>query len=659
MDNGDRGTAPFGVGGWLRAAGGLLACVLALGMQPGAHADDRKPARPGQGSTAAAAVSTLAVTPNTLSIVVGNKATASIANANGTVSLVVSDRSVLQATVSSNVLTVTGVKAGQATVTMRDRRTSQTVAVVVTRAVATTDRYALLAWNDLGMHCVDGKDYSIMSILPPYNNLHAQLVNARTGKAVTSGVTMTYESSTDPQGSVNSNSSTKTNFWVYVKALFGANPGEDIGLTGNPTASFTPAPLAYNATRKWYEAEGIPIMPYDDRKQKNFYPLVKVTAKDSSGKVLATAQAVLPVSDEMTCKSCHATVATGNTAQLAAKPKAGWVNDPDPEKDWKRNILRFHDEKRLATPAFAAAITQLGYDKRGLETTASLGKPILCASCHASNALPGTGVAGISALTSAMHAKHAQVVDPVQNVKLDDISNRSSCYLCHPGSVTKCLRGAMGNATDASGNALMGCQSCHGNMAAVGHPARVGWLEQPNCQACHHDGLRDVSALDATGKLKAPADTRFATTPNTPATGVSLYRFSAGHGGLQCEACHGATHAEYPASHENDNLLSIALQGHAGTVAECTVCHATVPNTASGGPHGMHTVGAWWVEEHGDRAEGSGGRACTACHGADYRGSPLSKVTAPRSFRVEGRTKTFAAGQAVGCYDCHNGPRGD
>ena len=32
-------------------------------------------------------------------------------------------------------------------------------------------KYTLVAWNDLGMHCVDGKDYSVFSILPPYNNL--------------------------------------------------------------------------------------------------------------------------------------------------------------------------------------------------------------------------------------------------------------------------------------------------------------------------------------------------------------------------------------------------------------------------------------------------------------------------------------------------------
>jgi hypothetical protein len=54
-----------------------------------------------------------------------------------------------------------------------------------------TGNYTLVAWNDLGMHCVDGKDYSVFSILPPYNNLHAHLISKTltSGKNITSGVT--------------------------------------------------------------------------------------------------------------------------------------------------------------------------------------------------------------------------------------------------------------------------------------------------------------------------------------------------------------------------------------------------------------------------------------------------------------------------------------
>jgi hypothetical protein len=308
-------------------------------------------------------------------------------------------------------------------------------------------------------------------------------------------------------------------------------------------------------------------------------------------------------------------------------------------------------------PLFLKALNQVGYDSRGLYPTAANGKPVLCAACHSSNALQTSGVIGVRALTHALHSKHSDVKDPTSQLALGSISNRSACYLCHPGSQTQCLRGAMGNAVDLNNNQLMGCQSCHGSMLNVGNVARTGWLSQPNCQACHHNGRRETSGVDANGLPLVWADNRFATSPNTPATGFSLYRFSKGHGGLMCESCHGATHAEYPSSHSQDNALSLDMQGHTGTVGECTACHATTPNTANGGPHGMHMVGNAWVSSHGDQVERSGGAACTACHGADYRGSPLSKIRVARTFNIEGGTKSFPAGHNMSCYDCHNGPQ--
>jgi hypothetical protein len=514
--------------------------------------------------------------------------------------------------------------------------------------------FTLLAWNDLGMHCVDGKDYSVFSILPPYNNLHAQLVSTA-GGLVTSGVTLTYEAMADATGSINTSSVGKTNFWTWVKSLFGVTLADNVGLKGNATTSMTPRPMTFNKTTKWFEAEGIPITPYDDKGVKNFYPMVKVVAKDASGKVMATARTVLPVSDEMSCKSCHAS----STVSSDAKPTAGWVNDSDPEKDWKKNILRLHDEKKMTNSAFTAALNQLGYSAAGLAATAQAGKPVLCASCHSSNALPGTGIAGISPLTQALHTLHSSVKDPITQLTLNSSTNRTSCYMCHPGSVTQCLRGPMGNALDASGKPAMNCQSCHGSMLAVGSNARTGWLNQPTCQSCHHDGKRELSGVNAAGLPNVWTDQRFASNANAPVAGFNLYRFSTGHGGLQCESCHGATHAEFPSSQVNDNVLSKDVQGHAGTIAECTACHATVPNTITGGPHGMHTTGNAWISSHKNVAESGGATACAYCHGADYRGTALSQVKMSKTFTLENRTKTYSAGQTVGCYDCHNGPNGE
>ena len=615
------------------------------------HSDDSSHTSPPVG---------MVVTPNNLVLIPGQNGVFTISGASGGTSMTNSNGDVASANLSGNTVQINAKAVGITFITIKDRTHVAVVQVTVQAPTNTgggggtspIGGYTLLAWNDLGMHCMDG-DFSVFSILPPYNNLHAQLVSNSSTQVVTQGVTLTYEAMADPDGSVNSTSINKSNFWQHVKSLFGADLAPDTGLTGNKTASFVPQPMAYNPADKMFVADGIPITPYDDAGKFNPYPMVKVLAHNANGDVLAQARVVLPVSDEMSCASCHA-----SNSGPDARPQAGWVNQADPERDYKMNILRLHDEKQQGNASYSNALQVKGYAASGLMATVNQGKPILCASCHASNALPGTGVAGVKPLTEAIHGHHAMVRDASTRVLLDDINNRSACYQCHPGSSTKCLRGAMGDAVDAQGNATMDCQSCHGPMSKVGASGRVGWLDQPNCQACHHDGIREVSAVSNTGILRKWLDTRYATNPDVPGAGFSLYRMSKGHGGLQCEACHGATHAVYPSSHRNDNVLSIDVQGRSGTISECSSCHKSVPTTANGGPHGMHTIGSAWVSRHGSFAEG-GATACAYCHGPDYRGGPLSTVKTARSFRADGKTVNFAAGQTVGCYDCHNGPRGD
>src|SRR5271169_4492191 len=64
--------------------------------------------------------------------------------------------------------------------------------------------YVLLAWSELGMHCIDGKDYSTFSVLPPYNIVHSQLVQkGEPPVLVTSGATIVYQSTPDTNKSVN------------------------------------------------------------------------------------------------------------------------------------------------------------------------------------------------------------------------------------------------------------------------------------------------------------------------------------------------------------------------------------------------------------------------------------------------------------------------
>ena len=95
-------------------------------------------------------------------------------------------------------------------------------------APPTLGRFIAFGYNELGMHCMN-QDFSEFMLLPPYNNLRAQILErgGEDPRIVTSGVTVNY---TIPS---NTHSSDKTNFWTYAQALLGATPAPDVGLTGH------------------------------------------------------------------------------------------------------------------------------------------------------------------------------------------------------------------------------------------------------------------------------------------------------------------------------------------------------------------------------------------------------------------------------------------
>ncbi len=208
-----------------------------------------------------------------------------------------------------------------------------------------------------------------------------------------------------------------------------------------------------------------------------------------------------------------------NAARLAAKPAAGWVNDPNPERDWKKNILRLHDEKQAGNAAYVAALRpsadRRASTRRRWPDSRRCARPATPPTRCPARACPASrrSRARCTRITARSWTR-------ARDRRSTRATNREACYLCHPGSVTRCLRGAMGKALNPDGTMSMGCQSCHGNMSNVGKPTRVGWLEQPNCQACHFNGKRTLSAVDASGNLIKVADTRFATNPNVPVDGL-------------------------------------------------------------------------------------------------------------------------------------------
>jgi hypothetical protein len=198
----------------------------------------------------------------------------------------------------------------------------------------------------------------------------------------------------------------------------------------------------------------------------------------------------------------------------------------------------------------------------------------------------------------------------------------------------------------------------------------------------------------------------------------ALYRKSAdvhgsgANGALACSTCHGGSHAIWPNQdpNANDNQTAKQLQGYDGNIAECSVCHikddfktglvatdggtsglgvgqgvrdGTVVDSSSpkaflAGPHGMHPIGdeSWyfnavgaakntdkgastkfnggWHNDFAKKAGPDGEDQCAACHGADHKGTRLSKSLVDRTLtNAKGKAIKVTKGQIIGCDLCH------
>ncbi len=652
--------------------------------------------------------------------------------------------------------------------------------------------YRVFGSNDLGMHCGDF-DTRISSILPPFNVLHAQVIQRGPEPKIltpSDGIALTYSAASNPKDPVLSGVNSagdgpvlsslakdgtlfKTNFWDTALAGYRAfyPPGilealtPDQGLPvpnverlwlGDGTLSaeqqdmpgrtdpygdnlpqlfklftghqpfFVNFPFGYVSQEvNWFEAAGVPLTAFDDSGRENPWPLYRLQARDAQGQILASTDVVVPISGEANCGVCHnAPIDGGNGTATQALVDAGIqvatvLDDPQFDvsvplavsKEYAAdfNILRLHDLKH--------------------RTDLEANTPVVCQSCHYSPALdlaqvgpkgPGDGNANGRQQTQApsmshvMHSHHAQVKDlqgnplfPTMPPAVDSQGNprdptmarnllQETCYQCHPGRRTDCLRGAMANGG-------MVCQDCHGQMAQVGddfskfvspdnpgdfrlagdfytnpNTLRVPWANEPGCGSCHTGDVLDNLRSEG-GTLNAPNDQvrliqayrigdpkatpivptnkRFA--ENTAPNGnPMLYRLSKGHQGVFCEACHGATHGIWPNKNPaaNDNVTAQQLQGHSGTIIECDTCHTGDLGITLEGPHGMHPVGNAGLRfidgGHEDLAERNPD-ACRACHGRNGEGSVLSRTAVARDFSGFEHGGPVPKGHPVSCTDCH------
>jgi len=518
-------------------------------------------------------------------------------------------------------------------------------------------------------------------------------------------------------------------------APYVANDGQHFGQYVGSMPFFLDFPFGYTASDvNWFEAAGIPVAAFDDAGRENPYPLYRVQAHNAGGDLLASVDTVAPISGEANCQGCHgATIDGGNGAAIRnLDDVATTLDDPqlaeiplEVSKEYAAdiNILRLHDQKHGtllegSTPVvcqtchYTPALDLAQVGPRGPENDVSAGNP--------SN---GRDQVKNKSMSNVMHSHHAAVTDEDENLMFpsmpppvdsagnfrdpllaDDILQQT-CYQCHPGRRTDCLRGAMAN-----GGML--CQDCHGDMAQVGDdfsrnvtPAnagafelasdfytnpdtpRVPWAHEPGCGSCHtgdamdnmydlattigspDDGIRLMQAWlvdDAKATPIVPTNKRFAEDVVAATGNPQLYRVSTGHEGVLCEACHGATHAIFPNANPsaNDNVASMQLQGHAGLISECSTCHTGDMGDALDGPHGMHAVGSAgkdFAEGDHERIAKNNPDACRACHGQNGEGTVLSAMFTDRilkcddstAFCPDGNNQLFAKGYQVTCTDCH------
>ncbi len=374
-------------------------------------------------------------------------------------------------------------------------------------------KYAVFGVNDLGMHCYQ-RSYSGFMVLPPANNVKVQVFRkgSEGAQLVTKGIRVTYRLLN------NTRSSNKTDFWRYASSygFMGLKP--NVGITGNKLSGT----MKLDAGRKYWEAKAIPVTPYDDQMKLNPLQVARIEVRSTkTGKVIAVQpKVVVPVSDEMRCDYCHG------------------------PQDTAGSILQAHDADNGTT----------------LYDDLLAGTRHACSQCHKDNALGAPGVAGVQPLSQAMHGFHAD--------KMIGTTVVPDCYTCHPGAITKCLRGRMAQAGFTCTSA-----GCHGGMRQVadsqGPPtSREAWLQEPTCGGCH-----GATYAENPGQLY-----RNSYLANGP-EGMNGKK-------IQCESCHGSPHAEWRSTKAIDNAEPIYLQGVAGFIKKCTACHGGERGHIHGGGGG-------------------------------------------------------------------------
>ncbi|MFO7765315.1 MAG: cytochrome ubiquinol oxidase subunit I [Pelovirga sp.] len=387
------------------------------------------------------------------------------------------------------------------------------------------DEYVLLAWSPLGMRELSDAD-KYWHIQRPDSAIHAQLVRrGDSPQRVIDGVEIRYQIDNAPGSSAS-----------------------------QLLATDKSGVMAADVDRYLFYADGIPVVPYTDTGEVNPYPLFTVTAIDTeSGDVLATTRTTVPVSTEMGCKNCH-----GGGWKIDAKTGISDATAMD--------VLAVHD--RIS-----------GTD---LVQRAEHGEILDCDSCHSRTSDDHSTSPSLLNLSAAIHGWHANFL-----TERDGAQACISCHAARPDGATHFHR--------EHHAAFMDCTHCHGTMeehalSLLKQEQQAGkagaevlmanlrsnvdgvdtinprqpWSQQPDCLNCH-DFFDVGMSMDAFNNWNDPEEELFRNRQDLM-------------GVMMCQACHGSTHALYPADNKygstRDNLQPRQYQGNDRPIGnDCTVCH--------------------------------------------------------------------------------------
>jgi hypothetical protein len=385
--------------------------------------------------------------------------------------------------------------------------------------------YAVFAWNDLGMHCLN-PTYDKAVILPPYNNLMVQVVErGNPPQIVTGDLTVEYKL----LGNTTSyNKREYGGFWDNVTALFGlATLEHDVGLTGNRLSGLMAVVSDH------FEATGIPATPVNDLGAWDPLQVAEITVKDKSGKTVASTRATVPTSDDINCAKCHG-------------------------QDAFNDVLARHDEEN--------------------GTNLMNSKPVLCAECHGSAALGkmGKGSSG-KYLSEALHGFHADKGASCYDCHPGNTTkcNRSAKHTAADGNCTKC-HGTMEQVAASTNSGRVpwvnepSCSTCHTGVTDVGSTSALYRNSKGHgdlmCSACHGSPHAMVPSLKDVDNYQALQYQPYSKSPKTLGS---------------CGACHGSS--------RGDDDLGEFMEVHGGSKPEkengCFICHTSVEYNISKWPH--------------------------------------------------------------------------